>query len=129
EYEVGSFTANLQSEAAALKRKHARCAPRPGEILSSAADHGAAAVAAGHDEASFLDGGEDDDAFSLVEEVMRNAFIGHIEDFFQDVARLFQPVFFLFLSEGGEREKQTQQHNRELFHSVILSMIHKRPRR
>src|SRR5258708_5244923 len=51
--EIGGFSTNLQTNAAAFQRIHGRCAPRTGEVLTGATYHRAATVAAANDNAAF----------------------------------------------------------------------------
>jgi hypothetical protein len=59
EHEIGSLAADLQTNAAAFQSHHGGCAPRSGVVFTSAASHGAAAVAAAHNKGGLQNRGID----------------------------------------------------------------------
>src|SRR3989442_11050239 len=59
--EIRGLSAKLQTKAAAFQSHHRRGAPRAGEMLTSAAAHGAAAVTCAKDKGSLDDRRKDND--------------------------------------------------------------------
>ena len=77
--EIGGFSANLQTNAAAFESIHGRCAPRTGEVLTGAAYHGAATVAAAHNKRGFQHRRHHHNTTGLVDQVLWNV-VRNFED-------------------------------------------------
>ena len=122
EHEVRGFSADLKTNAAALKRHHGRRAPRTVEMLTGAARHHAASVAATDNKGGFQNGWENDDAFCFVDETLRNV-VGNIHNFFDDVTSVFNAAGFFFVIScglGGDRQSNHSERDTErnkVFHS------------
>ena len=96
--------AELQAEAAAFERIHRRRAPGAVERLAGSADHRAAAVAAADAHGDLRHRRNDDDAFGLVEQLLRDV-VGDVEDLLHDDAGILQARLFLV---GGTERHGTQ---------------------
>src|SRR5580693_3183775 len=80
--EIGSLPADLESNAATLERHHRWRAPRTSVVLARTASHRAASVASADDKRSLQYRRVKDDAFGLVQQILRNI-IGDIQNFLQ----------------------------------------------
>src|SRR5229473_233759 len=87
EDEVGSLATKLEAHAATFEGHHGGCAPRPGEMFTAAAGHGAAAVTAADNESGFEHGRENNDALGFVEQVRGNV-IGDVQNFLENGAAI-----------------------------------------
>jgi hypothetical protein len=84
-------------------------------MFAAAADHDATAIAAAYTERAFFHRGQNDHALGLVDEVLRNI-VGNIQDFLEDDARVFYPIFFMFIVGKGRRpEIEDQEQMAESF--------------
>ncbi len=114
--------ADLEAEAAALKRKHGGRAPAASEFLTTAACNNATPVTAAHDEGSFLHGRVDDHTHGFVEQILGNAF-RHAENFLEDDSGLIEAfdfllILFLVFGESREGEHECESGNAQLcFHT------------
>jgi len=108
--EVSGFAANLEADAAAFESVHGRSAPRTGEILASAADHGATTVTAADDKGGFEDGRHDDDTAGLVQKILRNV-VGNVEDFLHDFAGVSKRSCSSFALRGCANEREEKKSN------------------
>src|SRR6202035_3118724 len=68
--EIGGLPAELESDAHALQRIERRGSPLAGVVLTAAADHDAAPIAAADAERAFFDRRQYDDALRFVEQVL-----------------------------------------------------------
>src|SRR5580700_9892055 len=102
--EVGSFSADLESNTAAFERVHRGRTPRPSETLAGAANHCAAAIARANYERRLENGWKHDDALSLSHHFLRDA-VGDIHDLLHHHATIFQPVLFFVRGIDHHREK------------------------
>ncbi len=129
EDEIGGLAAELEADAQAFEAHHGGRAPGAGVMLAAAADHGAFAGIAADAHGEFDDGGDDDDALGLIEQVDGDV-IGNVENFLEDRAAVFKAFGFLLAFFGGERKRrqgESQEQRRHLFDQFsprrILGMI------
>ena len=81
-------------------------------MLSAAADHDTTAIAAPDAERTLLHRGQNDQAFSFVEQVLRNV-IRNVKDLLQHLAGFFHAVFFfLVVGRKSRQEKGTHKQQR-----------------
>src|ERR1039457_3511966 len=85
EHKVGGLAAQLKSDADAFERIQGRGSPFAFVVFTAAADHHAPSVAAADPKCSFFHGGQDDQAFGLVQQILRKV-VGDIQNFFQNHA-------------------------------------------
>src|SRR5215472_9735913 len=118
EDEVGGLAADLQTDAGAFEGHHRGGAPWSVEMLAAAAGHGSAAVAAATNECSLQHRGIDDDAESLVDQVLGNV-VRNIHDFLNHGAAVFKAGVFLFVIRREHRaeEREREQTGKNFFHS------------
>src|SRR6266404_2267912 len=117
QYEISSLAAKLKADAGAFQSHHGGSAPGPGEMFAGAAGHGATAVAAADHKSRLENRGINNDAFGLVDQVLRNV-IRNIHNFLDDGAAIFQPVgfFFIFRAERQTQNGQGKKHGHKLLH-------------
>src|SRR5579864_1275303 len=116
--EISRLSAQLKSDADALKRVECRSAPLALVMFAAAAGHHAAAVAATDSECTLLDRREHDDALGLVEQILRNI-VRDIEDFLQNFARVFHAIDFALVVDGEaetSKDRNSKYQRQKLFH-------------
>src|SRR5262249_19895523 len=96
--EIGRLPAELKPDVPSLQCEHRRGTPGAGEMLASPAGDGSTAIAAADSDGKFLHGREYDDAFRLLDEILRDI-LGYIEDLFENGCAFLQPFSLLFLRE------------------------------
>ncbi len=94
EHEVGGFCAELQPEAAAFERVHRGRAPWSVETLAGSTDHRTPAVGAADPGRHRRHRRDDDDAFGLLQQLLRDV-IRDVEDLLHHDAAVRQPSLFL----------------------------------
>src|SRR5467141_729219 len=110
---IRSLSTDLKAKAAALEGHHRGSAPRSSEIVALAAGHSAPPVASANDECGLQDGGKNNDAICLVEQVLRNV-VRNVENHFQDRATISQSVVVFGLARCARHvsdEWQDSQNN------------------
>src|SRR4029077_2475606 len=97
--QVGCFSADLEADTATLQRVHGRCSPWSTELLPGPANHCAAPVACSYTKCKFSNRRNDNDAFGLFQELMRNV-VWDVEDFLHHDAALFEAFLLLVQFRG-----------------------------
>ena len=72
-----------------------------GEMFAGAAGHGAASISAADAKGGLEHGRNHDDAFRLVEQVLRNV-VGNFQNFIEHHAAILQPVCLLIGGNGSD---------------------------
>src|SRR5207237_9347346 len=89
QHKIRGLSTYLKAEASTLEGHHRGSAPRSLEVFTLAARHSTPPVSPANDECSFQDGGKDNDAICLVEQVLRNV-DRDVENLFYDLATIYQ---------------------------------------
>ena len=77
-------------------------------MLTGAACHRTATVAAADKKRSLEHRRKDDEAFGLINQVLRNV-IGDVHDFFDHLPAILQTFGFLLIPRGQERQRKERQ--------------------
>src|SRR5215472_5304620 len=101
--EIGGFSSDLKTEAAAFECIHGGSAPGSVIILAGAANHDPASVTAAGDECSFQDRGHNHNTAGFVEDVLRNV-VGNVENFLNDRTCILNTVVIFRLVVCGLRQ-------------------------
>src|SRR5215467_3058929 len=88
---IRCFSTKLQPNAAAFQRIHGWRAPRTGEVLTSAAYHCAATVAATDNKGGFQHRRHHDNTTSLIDQVLRNV-VRNLEDLLHDSSCVLKTI-------------------------------------
>src|ERR1700683_5118196 len=91
EYKVGGLAAQLESDTDAFERVQGWGSPLALVVLAAAADHHATSVAAADAKCALFHGGQNDKAFGLVEQILRDV-VGDVQDFFHDDAGILDTI-------------------------------------
>jgi len=123
-HEVGCLATELKANAGAFEGHHRWSAPGAGEMLTCAARHGTAAVAAADDKRGFQNRRINDDAFGLVDQVLGNV-VRNIHDLLKDDPAIFQTIGFFFVFAGsGERSGKDDDRGQECCEFLHDAFLH-----
>src|SRR6516165_1126507 len=136
---VDGLPAGLKSDTATTRLHHDGGAPGTIELRAAPAGHQALTILAGNDETAFLDRGQDDDAFRLVQQICRNAVLA-VDQRVERLPGFRYPLLLVFTlllgkcqyrhkhAEHGESDACRTNQVEELL-AVLASMHGKSPSR
>src|SRR5262249_4116488 len=119
---VCGLATDLEANAFAFEPHHGRRDPWALELLAGSANHDTAAAANTNNECTFNHGRINDDAFCLVDQVLRDI-VGNVHNFFEDQAAILKTVGFTFVIFCGERYSsynEGRQECSEFLHNSLL---------